>query len=163
MPRYLDLFAGAGGLSEGFVRAGYEPVAHVEMDVAACYSLKTRVAYHWLKKNNKLKIYSQYLNGEISRNEFYEEVPKSVLGSVLNYEISAETLSTIFSEIDAMLDGKQLDLIVGGPPCQAYSLAGRSRSENKMVGDKRNYLYKLYAEFLKHYPAKMHPVESRSF
>ena len=50
MPNYLDLFAGAGGLSEGFIRAGYEPVAHVEMDAAACYSLKTRAAYHWLKQ-----------------------------------------------------------------------------------------------------------------
>ena len=151
MPRYLDLFAGAGGLSEGFIRAGYEPVAHVEMDVAACYSLKTRVAYHWLKRNEKLNIYNRYLKGEITRNEFYEEIPKSVLDSVLNYEISEETLPVIFAKIDAMLGEKKLDLIVGGPPCQAYSLAGRSRSENKMVGDKRNYLYKLYAEFLKHY------------
>lgn len=151
MPRYLDLFAGAGGLSEGFVRAGYEPVAHVEMDVAACYSLKTRVAYHWLKRNEKLNTYNRYLKGEITRNEFYEEIPKSVLDSVLNYEISEETLPVIFAEIDAMLGEKKLDLIVGGPPCQAYSLAGRSRSENKMVGDKRNYLYKLYAEFLKRY------------
>lgn len=151
MPKYLDLFAGAGGLSEGFVRAGYEPIAHVEMDVAACYSLKTRVAYHWLKKNEKLNIYTQYLNGEISRNEFYGEIPGSVLNSVLNYEISEDTLPEIFREIDNMLDGKKLDLIVGGPPCQAYSIAGRSRSENKMVGDKRNYLYKLYAEFLKRY------------
>ena len=151
MPRYLDLFAGAGGLSEGFIRAGYEPVAHVEMDVAACYSLKTRVAYHWLKRNEKLNIYNRYLKGEITRNEFYEKIPKSVLDSVLNYEISEETLPVIFAKIDAMLGEKKLDLIVGGPPCQAYSLAGRSRSENKMVGDKRNYLYKLYAEFLKHY------------
>lgn len=151
MPRYLDLFAGAGGLSEGFIRAGYEPVAHVEMDVAACYSLKTRVAYHWLKRNENLNIYNRYLKGEITRNEFYEEIPKSVLDSVLNYEISEETLPVIFTKIDAMLGEKKLDLIVGGPPCQAYSLAGRSRSENKMVGDKRNYLYKLYAEFLKHY------------
>ena len=151
MPRYLDLFAGAGGLSEGFVRAGYEPVAHVEMDAAACYSLKTRVAYHWLKRNKKLNIYNRYLKGEITRNEFYEEIPGPVLNSVLNYEISEETLPVIFAKIDAMLGEKKLDLIVGGPPCQAYSLAGRSRSENKMVGDKRNYLYKLYAEFLKHY------------
>ena len=151
MPRYLDLFAGAGGLSEGFIRAGYEPVAHVEMDAAACYTLKTRVAYHWLKRNKKLNIYNRYLKGEITRNEFYEEIPESVLNSVLNYEISEETLPVIFAKIDAMLGEKKLDLIVGGPPCQAYSLAGRSRSENKMVGDKRNYLYKLYAEFLKHY------------
>lgn len=149
--KYLDLFAGAGGLSEGFFRAGFEPVAHIEMDAAACFSLKTRAAFHWLEKENKLNIYHRYLAQEISRDEFYAEIPKAVLNSVLNYEISNESLESIFSEVDKLLDGNDLDLIVGGPPCQAYSIAGRSRSETKMVGDKRNYLYKLYAEFLKRY------------
>ena len=46
---FLDLFAGAGGLSEGFIRAGFEPVAHVESDLATCFTLRTRMAYHWLK------------------------------------------------------------------------------------------------------------------
>jgi len=151
MPKYLDLFAGAGGLSEGFLRAGYSAVAHVEMDAAACYTLKTRAAYYWLRKNNQLNIYTQYLHGEISRNEFYRNVPETVLNTVLNYEITTETLPAIFGRIDRLLDNKPLELIVGGPPCQAYSLAGRSRSETRMVGDKRNYLYKLYAEFLKRY------------
>ena len=97
MPRFLDLFAGAGGLSEGFLRAGYEAVAHVEMDAAACYTMKTRMAYHWLRKNNQLGLYTRYLNREITRDQFYEQVPKSVLASVLNYEISAETLPCLFS------------------------------------------------------------------
>lgn len=150
-PKYLDLFAGAGGLSEGFVRAGYEPVAHVEMDVAACYTLKTRAAYHWLRKQNNLTSYTSYLYDETSRAEFYKQIPKDILNSVLNYEISSETLPAIFKDIDELLGNEKLDLIVGGPPCQAYSIAGRSRSKNRMVGDKRNYLYKLYAEFLKKY------------
>ena len=51
MPNYLDIFAGAGGLSEGFIRAGYEPIAHIEMDKAACYTLKTRLAYKWLSEH----------------------------------------------------------------------------------------------------------------
>jgi DNA (cytosine-5)-methyltransferase 1 len=45
--KFIDLFAGAGGLSEGFIRAGYMPLAHIEMDKYACDTLKTRVAFHW--------------------------------------------------------------------------------------------------------------------
>ena len=160
MPKYLDLFAGAGGLSEGFTRAGYVPVAHVEMDVAACYTLRTRAAYHWLKKENKLDIYHRYLNGLITRDEFYKEIPQQILATVLNYEISSDTLPQIFEDVDKLLDGEKLDLIIGGPPCQAYSLAGRSRSETKMVGDKRNYLYKYYAEFLQKYQPKYFVFEN---
>ena len=158
--RYLDLFAGAGGLSEGFLRAGFEPVAHIEMDVAACYTLKTRAAYHWLRKNDKLDIYKKYLAQEISREEFYQEIPEKILNTVLNNEISEDSLETIFDKVDQLLGGSKLDLIVGGPPCQAYSIAGRSRDEHKMVGDKRNYLYKLYAEFLKKYQPKYFVFEN---
>lgn len=160
MPKYLDLFAGAGGLSEGFIRAGYEPIAHVEMDAAACYTLRTRTAYHWLKKGNNLAPYTKYLAGDIPRKGFYALVPKEILDSVLNYEISEESLPAIFKDIDSLLGGEKLDLIVGGPPCQAYSIAGRSRSECKMVGDKRNYLYRLYAEFLKKYQPKYFVFEN---
>jgi DNA (cytosine-5)-methyltransferase 1 len=50
---FIDLFAGAGGLSEGFIRAGYTPLAHIEMDKYACDTLKTRAAFHYLKNNSK--------------------------------------------------------------------------------------------------------------
>lgn len=151
MPNYLDLFAGAGGLSEGFLRAGLEPVAHIEMDVAACYTLKTRMSYKWLETHGMSELYDDYLVGKISRNQLYENVPDAVLQSVLNYEISKETLPKIFARIDGILKGKNLDFIVGGPPCQAYSIIGRARDENSMIGDQRNYLYILYAEFLMKY------------
>lgn len=61
MPNFLDLFAGAGGLSEGFIQEGFSPVAHVEMDPAACFTLKTRAAFRWLGKNGEFKTYLKYL------------------------------------------------------------------------------------------------------
>ena len=160
MPLFLDLFAGAGGLSEGFIQAGFVPVAHIEMDKAACNTLRTRAAYHWLKRNNNVSEYNRYLRGEISRDKFYSCVPPEVLASVLNYEISSESLPCIFQKVDSLLEGNPLDFIVGGPPCQAYSIAGRSRSDTNMVGDKRNYLYKLYAKFLEKYQPKFFVFEN---
>jgi len=151
MPKFLDLFAGAGGLSEGFIREGYTPVAHVEMDGAACYTLKTRTAFHWLNKNNLSNKYKDYLNGKLSRTDLYDLIPNDKLSTIIHAEINESTLQGIFSKIDTCLDGDKLDLIVGGPPCQAYSLVGRSRDKNGMRGDKRNYLFVNYAEFLKRY------------
>ncbi len=148
---YLDLFAGAGGLSEGFTRAEFNPIAHVEMDLAACYTLQTRMAYHWLKENDNLKSYADYLQGTINRKDFYDSIPDRITESVINNEIGKETLQDIFQKIDQLLGDQKLDLIVGGPPCQAYSHIGRARCPNRMKGDPRNNLYLFYAEFLKKY------------
>ncbi len=158
--KYLDLFAGAGGLSEGFMRAGFIPASHVEMDAAACYTLKTRLAYKWLLKEGKISIYDAYLRGEITRDAFYAEVPESLLSTVFNYEISWDNIEELIGKINKNLQGEKIDLIVGGPPCQAYSLIGRARDENGMLGDKRNYLYELYAEFLKKFKPRYFVFEN---
>ena len=151
---FIDLFAGCGGLSEGFIQAGFLPLAHVEMDKSACYSLKTRMAFHYLSKVRKTKIYSNYLSGTIKRDELYKSVPQSVINSVINEEINAKTIENIFAKIDAIIDKKNIDLIIGGPPCQAYSLIGRARKSDGMLNDKRNWLFKFYIEFLKKYKPK---------
>jgi len=148
---FLDLFAGAGGLSEGFIRAGFNPVAHVEADQAACYTLRTRMAYHWLKSGERSEHYVDYLRRNISRSELYELIPARHINSVINAEIGKDTLQDIFRKTDELLNGAKLDLIIGGPPCQAYSIVGRSRDKNRMKGDNRNYLYVYYAKFLKRY------------
>ncbi|MBS5528773.1 MAG: DNA cytosine methyltransferase [Prevotella sp.] len=145
----IDLFAGAGGLSEGFIQAGFEPVAHVEMDKDACNTLKTRSCYHYLKNKNKLSIYSSYVKGEISRAVLYSNVPAKVIDSVINIRISDETTEEIFRMIKELANNRKIDFIIGGPPCQAYSLLGRHRKE--MVDDPRTLLYLQYGKFLKEF------------
>ena len=157
---YIDLFAGAGGLSEGFIRHGYTPIAHVEMDEAACYSLRTRAVYHHLKSEGRYEVYVKYLKGEITRSELYESVPENILDSIINLPIGAEYNDKIYRLIDQKLGERKVDLIIGGPPCQAYSLVGRARSENGMKGDRRNYLYVPYTKFLERYNPKMFVFEN---
>ena len=158
--RFVDLFAGGGGLSEGFIQEGYEPVAHVEADAAACNTLRTRMAYHWLAAAGRDDLYADYLAGRVSRDAMYAEVPQRVVQSVINKEIRPNTLEQIYGEIDSLLTGHDLDLLVGGPPCQAYSIVGRSRDPDGMVEDKRNYLYKCYASFLEKYHPKRFVFEN---
>ena len=158
--RYLDLFAGAGGLSEGFIREGFVPVAHIEMNEAACNTLKTRASFHYLTSHNQIKLYKKYISGNISRNDFYSKIPKSVLETVICKEIEKKTIKELFSQIDKLLRNKEIDLIIGGPPCQAYSLMGRARDPQRMEGDKRNYLFRYYAEFLRKYQPKFFVFEN---
>lgn len=158
--KYIDLFAGAGGLSEGFIRAGFEPIAHVEIDEAACYTLKTRTAYHYLKSVKKYDTYISYLKGEIARNDLYSLVPSALLDAIVNLPIGSDFNPSIHKKIEKQILEKEVDLIIGGPPCQAYSLVGRARSANGMSGDPRNYLYVQYAKYLEKYSPKMFVFEN---
>jgi len=157
---YIDLFAGAGGLSEGFSRQGFNPVAHVEMNGYACETLRTRVAYHHLKEINQLDTYTKYLKREIDRKTLWDSIPKSKINSVVHAEISADTIQTIFSRINEQANGKKIDVIIGGPPCQAYSVVGRARDPQNMENDPRNYLYILYVKFLEKYKPKLFVFEN---
>ena len=148
---YIDLFAGAGGLSEGFIKNNFNPVAHVEMDAEACNTLRTRIAYHYLKSINKLTIYNDYLLDKITREELYNSIPTYKLNTVIQEKIDDSTIKDIFTQIDTLIGSKKIHLIIGGPPCQAYSLVGRNRVGKAIKNDHRNFLFKYYAEFLKRY------------
>lgn len=155
---FIDLFAGAGGLSEGFVRAGFKPIAHVEMNKDACDTLRTRTAFHWLKEHGRMEEYYDYLRNIISRDELWAKVPSHLINSIINTEISEKTLPNIFKQIDVELGKKSVDVVIGGPPCQAYSVAGRARKN--MDNDPRNHLYKHYVKFLERYQPKMFVFEN---
>jgi DNA (cytosine-5)-methyltransferase 1 len=157
---FISLFSGAAGLDEGFIKAGFNSIAHVEMNKDACYTIKTRVSYHYLVENKKTKVYTDYLKGFITRNELYKEIPSEILDSVLNVEITNNTIESIFAKINESLENRSVDIIIGGPPCQAYSIAGRSRSLNNMEDDPRNILYIQYGRFLKEFKPKVFVFEN---
>ena len=160
-PTVLDLFAGAGGLSEGFIRSGYEMIGHIEMDKNACDTLITRMIYHSLRKKGKLEEYHRYIRGEISRDELIEKYNlQKERDSVICATINEDNVRRLIKDIKTLLNGKKLDFIVGGPPCQAYSYIGRARDLMKMHTDERNYLYKYYVEFLKALKPKIFVFEN---
>lgn len=150
----LDLFSGGGGLTEGFVRQSFGFVAHIEKDQYAVNTLQTRLIYHNLQALGEDDIYQQYYRGDSSRDDF---VGSSLTATrqnhlIINQEISRATEERIIAEIQSELQTrfgrKTVDVIIGGPPCQAYSLVGRGKDEHGMRNDPRNYLYKYYLHFL---------------
>lgn len=101
-PRYMDLFAGCGGISLGFLTAGFEPVASVEIDENAA-------------KSHGANIGLRSIGGDQPGHHVARDVTK-------------EDPQTIFSELN--LNGAvddQIDVLVGGPPCQAFARVGRAK------------------------------------
>jgi DNA (cytosine-5)-methyltransferase 1 len=159
----LDLFSGAGGLSEGFFRQGATFVGHVEADAYACKTLKTRTAYWNLKKENKLDIYYNYLLKKITTEELWEQAKVKNSNDVINTFISDDTFDEITKTVKQNLKDKNIknvDLIIGGPPCQAYSVVGRARMKDAVIEDPRNFLYLHYVRFLTTFKPKMFIFEN---
>ena len=127
---FIDLFAGCGGLSEGFYRLGYEALAHVEIDHWACETLRKRMRFYGYK-------------------DFESEV--------IEHDI---TDNNIIALIDKAVNKREVDVIIGGPPCQAYSTAGRVRNSKGMATDPRNYLFESYVKILEHYRPKFFVFEN---
>ena len=127
---FIDLFAGCGGLSEGFYRQGFKAVAHVEIDHYACETLRERMRYYGYKNIDK-----EVVEGDI-------------------------TSPDIISRIDEAVNGRDVDMIIGGPPCQAYSTAGHVRDKKGMENDARNFLFESYVKILEHYLPKLFVFEN---
>jgi DNA (cytosine-5)-methyltransferase 1 len=149
--KILDLFAGCGGLSEGFSYDPFEIVAHVEMDKDACKSLMTRSCYRKLLDSNNLNIYNDYLEKKISVEELHSLLSCEDKSRIINKEINNDTIENIFEIIDKLKGTEEIDGIVGGPPCQAYSTIGRAVNKQKLSFDERIYLYEYYIKFLEKY------------
>lgn len=129
---FIDLFAGCGGLSEGFYQEDFFSLAHVEINKIACNTLRERMRYY-----------------------NYEE--KDIMNRVLEEDITRED---IVEKLDEIILKDEVDIIIGGPPCQSFSTAGRVRDKVGMSKDPRNYLFKNYVKILNHYLPKFFVFEN---
>ena len=150
----IDLFAGCGGLSEGFKQAGFDVIAQIEMERWACESLRTRHLYYGLKALGKGYLYRKYLREEISREDILDRFPElseSISHRVIQATLGSDGTKQILEKIEASRryhGASRFHVLLGGPPCQSYSLAGRSRDPFRMENDERHYLYRHYLEIL---------------
>lgn len=136
----IELFAGAGGLLDGFKKAQkYNLVAAVEW-------LKPQV--RTLRNRLKSKYNMGSLADEIVLNFDIQRSDELFHGwDDVEYEPS--------SGLDQLVGKKKIDIICGGPPCQAYSIAGRVRDKDGMKNDYRNFLFEAYIRVVKQYNPKI--------
>lgn len=131
----IDLFAGCGGLCEGFEMTGYfSTLACVEWEKAPCENLKK----HLLEKWNYSNAEQMVMCFDIQRSEELFEGWNDI-----KYGTS--------SGLNSVVGNNDVQLIIGGPPCQAYSIAGRIRDKNGMRDDYRNFLFESYIKVVKKY------------
>lgn len=142
----IDLFAGCGGLIDGFLQTGnYNTLAAVDWDPNAITTLKKRLAdkYSYDKKIIDKKI----LYFDIQRTK------------ELIYGFNDERYGKSIG-LEKIIGDAIVDLIIGGPPCQAYSLAGRVQDKNGMKNDYRNYLFESYVEIVNKFKPKYFVFEN---
>ena len=129
---------------EGFQQEGhFDTLACVEWEKAPCRTIANRLEKKWHHKNAPQEV----VRFDIQRTE--------ELLQGFNDEDYGKS-----SGLGALVGNKTVDVIIGGPPCQAYSLAGRIRDEHGMRNDYRNYLFESYVRIVSHFRPKFFIFEN---
>ena len=140
----IDLFAGCGGLTEGFVSSGssYNTLAVVEWEKYPLETLKKRLLSKWGYSDKEI-----FINYDIQDIRGLQEGIKK---EQFDIDVGLESL----------VGKNNVHLIVGGPPCQAYSLAGRAQDKFGMKQDYRNYLFESFAKLVEIYSPEFFVFEN---
>ncbi len=165
--KYIDLFSGAGGLSLGFKNAGFDLVYSNEIDK---YAVKTQ------RKN--LEFLGDDPNKVISCS--IEDLHSQIIGRKINFEYQGEKViehgsnKTLYSKAEDLIEKrlknvkekKDIDLIIGGPPCQGFSAASKGKKSfqakdyKSYIDDPRNQLFKYFLDFVSFYNPKIVLIEN---
>lgn len=176
----VDLFAGPGGLNEGFSSIGeevgrpiFKTVASFEMNRYAHATLLLRTAYRIMKREAGVPLsYYRYIQGRLTWGEFVTDpvVSDALIragGEVHLVELGEPNRELVDGTIQAALAESLADpdddwVLIGGPPCQAYSLAGRSRRKHdeEFENDHKHFLYKEYLHIIEKFRPAVFVMEN---
>jgi DNA (cytosine-5)-methyltransferase 1 len=140
MINLIDVFSGCGGLTEGFHQQGsYRTLSAIEWDKSALITLKNR----FVKKYNHDSNSNACVFFDVQR---FDEL---INGFDDDYYGKHQGLTNL-------INNNNIDVIIGGPPCQAYSIANRNNCNN----DYRNFLFESYVKLVKHFRPKFFVFEN---
>ena len=153
---FIDLFSGCGGLSEGFNMQGLRGLAHVEWEIPMINTLRNRLIKRWYHSQTEAN--AAVVHFDIQKTD------ELISGNWSNetLELYGKTNAAIVAQhgLDGLVGNSKVDLIIGGPPCQAYSIAGRAQDPNSMRDDYRNYLFESFVKVVDHYRPKVFVFEN---
>lgn len=154
----VDVFAGPGGLGEGFASTldekkhrRFRSVVSIERDVFSHQTLLLRHFFRHFHEGEVPDDYYDFLAGRITASELFARHPTAhahATRSALRISLGLETRAEVRSTIQERLEANELWALVGGPPCQAYSLVGRSRMMGR-PGFEQDERHTLYLEYLR--------------
>lgn len=164
----IDLFAGPGGLGEGFSqfelsnrRRPFRIGLSIEKDETAHETLLLRSFFRQSEPESVPDAYYSFLRGEITSDRLFDQFPADTAAArneAWHAELGKTSADLVRQRISSVVGKSNAWVLIGGPPCQAYSLVGRSRNRGKRgyrpEDDHRQFLYVEYLQIIAdHWPA----------